>query len=79
MTNTKYNEDEEEQCQNNVKLQGIKIQDKNEASIVKNHNNTLLDDEPNQTNSSNDFNEDATKVVDGEQYKSFLQRQVKKS
>jgi hypothetical protein len=77
-TNTKYNEDEEEQCESNVKLWGIKTQDKNEASIVQNHNNTLSDDEPNQISSFNDSNENAAKVADDEQYKLFVQKQVKK-
>ncbi len=46
VTNTKDNE-EEGQCVNNVKLWGIKIQDKNKVSIAQNHINTLSDDEPN--------------------------------
>jgi hypothetical protein len=47
MTNTKDNDDDEGQCESNVKLWSIKIQDKNEVSITQNHINTLSDNEPN--------------------------------
>jgi len=47
MTNTKDNDEEKGQCESNVKLWSIKIQDKNEVSITQNHINTLLDNELN--------------------------------